>query len=473
MITIGYSTRKSNPTYSDILKKTCGLREIEIIEFVNDGEKSLPEVYNEILNKSKYNIVVLCHDDLEFDTNNWGRKLIKHYEKSPEFGIIGLAGSKYLPDSAKWWEISETMYGIVNHKHQGKKWASTYSKPINNDVEEVVLVDGLFISFDKQKLKHNFDEDFKGFHFYDLSFCIPNFNDGVGIGVVTDIRVTHLSVGNTNEVWEENRIQFLDKYKTILPIDITNNGICETFIFCHDQEIILEYEESKKFNNLKKYRYVFLGNRDTNKIENNEKIIIAKNLEYNLEDYPNINAYTGWYALWKNNLITTKYVNLFEYDVTLHKNLEQIIDKFMYDNHKIIGYIPFLCSNYHFIDNKDWVEELFKSIKQVYKVDLEKTIRFYMKQDPNMGWTTTSNCTMLTSFFDDYMKWFEPLAELIKKSKTAGHAHERSITFYCMMYKKYPTLTQGLLRHYQMDSHGTQGHYVDYEKNIKELVENL
>ena len=33
-------------------------------------------------------------------------------------------------------------------------------------------------------------------------------------------------------------------------------------------------------------------------------------------------------------------------------------------------------------------------------------------------------------------------------------------------------LTQGLIKHYQMDSHGTQGHYVDYDKNIKELTEN-
>jgi hypothetical protein len=471
MITIGYSTRTSNPAYSEILKKSCGIKDVEVIEIVNNGKKSLTKVYNEILENSKYNIVVLCHDDLEFDTENWGRKLLKHYEKSNEYGIIGLAGSKYLPESGRWWEINETMYGIVNHKQNGKKWASTYSKPING-VEEVVLIDGLFISLNKTKIKQKFDEDFNGFHFYDLSFCIPNFEDGVKIGVITDIRVTHLSVGQTNEIWESNRIKFLQKYKSSFPLDITNNDMCETFIFCHDQDIILEYEQSGKFKNLKKYRYVFLGNRTTDKIELNDKVIIAKNLKYNLEEYPNINAYTGWYAIWKNNIVSTPYINLFEYDVILHKNLEQIIDKFMYDNHKMIGYVPFACSNYHFIDNRDWVEDIFESIKKVYKVDLEKTIRFYMKQDPNMGWSTTSNCTMEISFFNDYMKWFEPLANLIKDSKTAGHAHERSITFYCLMYKKPPALTQGLLKHYQMNSHGTQEHYVDFESNIKELIKN-
>ena len=74
--------------------------------------------------------------------------------------------------------------------------------------------------------------------------------------------------------------------------------------------------------------------------------------------------------------------------------------------------------------------------------------------------------------FDEYMKWFEPLADLIKHSKTAGHGHERSITFFCLMYKHIPILTQGFIKHLQMNSHGTQDHYVDYDKNIKELIEN-
>ena len=103
MITIGYSTRKNNPEYQEILKKSCGLKNVEIIEIVNDGVMSLPEAYNKILKESSNNIVVLCHDDLEFDTNNWGNKLLKHYSKNPEYGIIGMAGSKYLPESSKWW----------------------------------------------------------------------------------------------------------------------------------------------------------------------------------------------------------------------------------------------------------------------------------------------------------------------------------------------------------------------------------
>ncbi len=72
--------------------------------------------------------------------------------------------------------------------------------------------------------------------------------DGVKIGVTTDIRLTHLSIGATNQSWEDKRKQFVEKYNDNLPIDITNVDVCETFIFCHDQDIILEYEQSGKFN---------------------------------------------------------------------------------------------------------------------------------------------------------------------------------------------------------------------------------
>ncbi len=43
-----------------------------------------------------------------------------------------------------------------------------------------------------------------------------------------------------------------------------------------------------------------------------------------------------------------EYVNLFEYDIIITPNLQPIISKFMFEGQKMIGYIPFPCSNYHF-----------------------------------------------------------------------------------------------------------------------------
>jgi hypothetical protein len=57
-ITVGYSTRNPNPNFTELIQKTCGLQNINIIEKINNGEKSLCQVYNEILNESQTDIVV-------------------------------------------------------------------------------------------------------------------------------------------------------------------------------------------------------------------------------------------------------------------------------------------------------------------------------------------------------------------------------------------------------------------------------
>ena len=40
MITVGYSTRKSNPEFIEYIKKTSGFKKINVIEKVNMGKKS-------------------------------------------------------------------------------------------------------------------------------------------------------------------------------------------------------------------------------------------------------------------------------------------------------------------------------------------------------------------------------------------------------------------------------------------------
>lgn len=216
MITIGYSTRVSNPQFQEYLKKSAGNPKVQVIEKVNNGEKNLSQVYNEIISESKFEIVVLCHDDVYFDTNNWCPKLVKHFEKS-DYSILGMAGTTHMPSSGMWWEDRSKMYGIVNHESGGKKWESKYADSLGNDVKEVVVVDGVFIALNKNRIKENFDESVSGFHLYDINFCFKNFLNSAKIGVITNIRLTHKSIGITNEQWEINRKIFAEKYINNLP----------------------------------------------------------------------------------------------------------------------------------------------------------------------------------------------------------------------------------------------------------------
>jgi len=468
MITIGFSTRQDNPEYIEHLQKTSMYKDVEIIQKVNNGEKSLPQVYNEIINESKYDIVVLVHDDIIFETKNWGENVLKHFKKNQDYGILGLAGTKYLPESGRWWEVMAAAYGVVNHTDGQKKWVSTFSKDGGKRIDETIIVDGLFIAIDKNRIKHKFDESFDGFHFYDLSFCLPNFLDNVGIGVIYDVRVTHLSVGMTNEKWEENRKIFAEKYADELPIDISDDTLCETFIFIHDQDLILHFEENNKFQSLYTYRYVFLGNKDIDKISHMDNVIIARNYEDNLEGYPLFTSYTGWYLLWKHKLIKTKYVNLFEYDIELDKNFSVIQSKILFEGIQMMGYVPFPMNNYHFVNNPDWNEHILPLIYKIYKFDVRSYVQKLLRQNQNAFWSSTSNTTFRVDIFDEYMRWFQPIAQKIKDTKTCGHAHERSITYFSFVKNKKLALTNNLLKHYQMDSHKTQGHEVDINAILKD-----
>jgi glycosyltransferase involved in cell wall biosynthesis len=218
MITVGYSTREHNPQFIEYLKKSSGFKKIEVIEKINNGEKSLSQVYNEILEESTTDIVVLCHDDIYFDTPSWFHKIKTHFEKS-DFGILGVAGTSNMSETGRWWETNrrKDMIGIVNHESEGKKWTSKYSDDLGKSIRQTVIVDGLFIALSKSRIKHTFDEEFEGFHFYDIAFCFRNHLEGVKVGVITNIRITHKSIGQTNDQWEDNRNFFVQKYKDNLP----------------------------------------------------------------------------------------------------------------------------------------------------------------------------------------------------------------------------------------------------------------
>lgn len=220
MISVVYCTRNSNPEHKEHLIKSSGLhKHLEVIEIINNGE-DLTKSYNKGLKKAKNDIVVFCHDDLIVETKNWGQKLIKLFERNQDYGVIGVAGTKNMPVSGQWWEDRSKMYGRVAHTHEGKTWLSAYSDDLGQNIEETVIVDGLFFAIDKTKIKTKFNESVKGFHFYEITFCFENFLKGVKIGVTTMIRVNHMSIGMTNEQWETNRIEFAEKFKDNLPVNI-------------------------------------------------------------------------------------------------------------------------------------------------------------------------------------------------------------------------------------------------------------
>jgi glycosyltransferase involved in cell wall biosynthesis len=221
-VTVGFSTRQDKSDFVAYLKETSGIKDLHVIQKINNGEKSLSQVYNEILNESVSDYVILCHDDILFEKNYWAKRVSEHFQKHSDYGILGVAGTSYMSSTGCWWAIQSEMIGQVHHQHEGRKWLSKYSELFGDRIVDSVVVDGLFMAINKKNIKKNFDESVDGFHFYDINFCFQNFLEGVKIGTISNIPITHLSIGMTNEKWEKNRTLFVEKFKDSLPLKLVS-----------------------------------------------------------------------------------------------------------------------------------------------------------------------------------------------------------------------------------------------------------
>jgi GT2 family glycosyltransferase len=214
MISIVCSTRQDDPEFTGHLNKTT-VGDIEILQYINNGEFSLTELYNKGLDESTNDIVVFCHDDIMLK-DGWDKKIIDHFN-STDYGILGVAGTTDIGENGQWWSDTSKMVGIVKHSSDGKTWESKYSNNFGKDIIQTIMVDGLLFAVRKDRIKRRFNEEIKGFHFYDFDFTFGNHLDGVKVGVMFDVKITHKSIGQTNDEWEKNRLVFCNLYADHLP----------------------------------------------------------------------------------------------------------------------------------------------------------------------------------------------------------------------------------------------------------------
>lgn len=226
----------------------------------------------------------------------------------------------------------------------------------------------------------------------------------------------------------------------------------QTFIFVHDQKIVNDFIKSNKFNQISNLKYVFLGDGDTSEIEKNSSVIISKNLPLNIENFPKLTSFTGWYSMWKNKLYNSDYINLFEYDINLSHNFldEQKKTFGVYD---IIGYIPFNVHNAAFIEHRPWSNYLAEEIKRNYNVDI---FNFISNLPKDKECSMTSNHTLSKNIFEQYMMWMEPMIDKIKLSELSGHQVERSISLFYLINNITYKVIPNVLNHFQFNSHQTQ-----------------
>jgi len=202
------------------INKSIGVH-YELLVYDNRNDrKGLCAVYNELGKKANYNILCFIHEDILFDTEEWGRILLSTLNEN-DVGVLGVAGSKYKSAFCSGWYTGIKNFDCANvlHRfsdHDEKIYLSTSE---NSVVGEVVCIDGVFIACKKEVWKQTlFDEDnLKGFHFYDLDFSLraaQNFK----VAVTYQIDITHITFGGDfGDNWIVTAMLYHQQNRHLLP----------------------------------------------------------------------------------------------------------------------------------------------------------------------------------------------------------------------------------------------------------------
>ena len=199
--------------------------------FIDNSEKkySIFSAYNEGVQRAKGDILCFMHEDVLFRSTDWGNRIVQYFEEDGKIGIIGFAGSHFLPAAPMYWYSSPFVsqknlnndQGVVK-EHAHEDWFAGRS------IIEVVAVDGFCFFARKSLFEHvRFDETtYSGFHLYDMDICMQVIEAKYKVCVCRDILAEHcwsqkkLFTKEGSDLFMYNLNLFVDKWKgkKMLPI---------------------------------------------------------------------------------------------------------------------------------------------------------------------------------------------------------------------------------------------------------------
>ncbi len=202
------------------IEETIGV-EHEILFFDNLEKKGICEVYNSLAARAKFSYLCFVHEDILFQTLNWGLLLADIFSKNPAIGVVGVAGSKYKSKCFSGWYSGIPGFDCANILHRYSYGdEAIYLQPNKENVlEEVVCLDGVFICSRKevwQQSKFN-EADLKGFHFYDIDFSL-RASRICKIAVTYDVNIIHITKGGDfGDNWVTTAIGYHIRFGKMLP----------------------------------------------------------------------------------------------------------------------------------------------------------------------------------------------------------------------------------------------------------------
>lgn len=185
--------------------------EFELVDAGHSGgECNIFETCNKGVACAKGEILCFMHDGVRFKSSDWGNVIRGHFHEDEQIGLIGLAGTHFLPDTPMCWCSSPFV-------------ARRFGE---SEIVEAVAVDG-FCFFVRKSLFDQiaFDEKtYKGSRLYDMDICMQVIEAGLKVCVCGDVQVEHGRMDNKQYSEQEgeslltDQRLFVEKWKKDLPI---------------------------------------------------------------------------------------------------------------------------------------------------------------------------------------------------------------------------------------------------------------
>lgn len=247
----------------------------------------------------------------------------------------------------------------------------------------------------------------------------------------------------------------------------------ETFIFAHDQRIILDMEQNQKFADIPNLRYVLVGDCENKEVAGNPRVIIEAEHNPNyIYKNRNLLSFTGWLLLFNHGLIgpMTTHVNLFEYDIKLSGNIISEIERCIAETDPdVIGYIQIPAKTPMYADEPRFCKEIVESINKNHGWNVMDVVNQYKQFNGDVS--VTSNHTLSVGAFNKFMNFMKPCVADIEDNKYGGHQTERALSFYYLGESDVSVVVlPNCLFHYQLDTHQTQNIPVEKYLNNYDAV---
>ena len=165
-------------------------------------------------------VVVLVHDDVEFDGDPGAlRQTLHRHVALAGVGFVGVAGTRSLSSELVWWRNATsptTLAGMVYHGHE-----RSFFGPFGR----VVVLDGVFLAATGRTLRAirlDSPASLGGWHFYDISYTLQAHVAGLA-NLALPLGLRHASKGRTNDAWEGARVVLAHRLRPLLPMSVPSS----------------------------------------------------------------------------------------------------------------------------------------------------------------------------------------------------------------------------------------------------------